>query len=494
MSAGSCAAPTLGALGAAANAGGAVSVSATNAGSGAARDKAASNGAAERGREGVAAAGAAAGAVAERTADACGKGSNLVLGYLVAYLRTKWLSTWKNPRPGKRPAPVGTMANPFGTVTVDKSRSLWCPRVRMTGIKPAFKVPALSPRRFRLTNVDDVVVVTAITVFTNKAIAEVISALLVLCTLEPELPRIIDETLAASFEARPPRHQSLVLSGLDLQQPPGEGGDAAGGVSGGGGPAVGAVAAGVAPSANDGNGAGGRISLGGLASAAEAPDSTGACHVSGPGGGAPEHGAPVVGGAQDGGGSTVRGGGAPGEGDGTHEGVNTSVEATYIMRAMLAAASKRASRLVVRRAARAKEANARVVGAPAVLAGPTPPANGTPSAATRAEPSSRRPPTGATGSRTPSRTRKRRALTGSGSSQAASKSARTGAARASTASVAATRGEPAVGGQSPPTLHPPATAGPSASTRPSTSARPSGREGAAEGAGADESSNIAGSD
>jgi len=187
----------------------------------------------------------------------------------------------------------------------------------MTGIKPPFSVPSLSPRRFRLTNVDDVVVVTAITVSTNKAIAKVISALLVLCTLEPELPGIIDETLAASFEARPPRHQSVVLSGLDVQQPPGEGGDAASGVSGGGGPAVGAVAAGVEPGANDGNGAGGRTGLGGLASAAEAPECTGAGDVSGPGGSTPEHGALVGGGAQDGDGSTVRGGGAPGEGDGT---------------------------------------------------------------------------------------------------------------------------------------------------------------------------------
>jgi len=84
----------------------------------------ASNGAAEKGRGGVPAAGEVAGAVAERTAEACGKGSSLVLGYWVAYLRTKWLPTWKNPRPGKRSAPAGTIANPIGTVTVDKSRSL----------------------------------------------------------------------------------------------------------------------------------------------------------------------------------------------------------------------------------------------------------------------------------------------------------------------------------------------------------------------------------
>lgn len=119
---------------------------------------------------------------------------------------------------GKLPAPAGTMANPLGTVTIDKNRSLWCPRVQMTGIKPAFNVPALASKWLKLADVDDVIVISAITVSKQKTIAEVIGALLSLCVLEPAMTRIVEETLEASFEARPARHPSLVLSGPDVQR------------------------------------------------------------------------------------------------------------------------------------------------------------------------------------------------------------------------------------------------------------------------------------
>ncbi|KAK1870420.1 hypothetical protein I4F81_012880 [Pyropia yezoensis] len=95
-------------------------------------------------------------------------------------------------------------------------RSLWCPRVQMAAIKPAFDVPELAARRLKLSDVDDVTVVENISVFTNKSISEVIAALLALCALEPSMPRTIAQTLEESFDARPARHVALVLSGLDV--------------------------------------------------------------------------------------------------------------------------------------------------------------------------------------------------------------------------------------------------------------------------------------
>ncbi|KAK1861567.1 hypothetical protein I4F81_004150 [Pyropia yezoensis] len=146
------------------------------------------------------------------TADGKGSGSGSVLGYPVAFLRTKELTTWKSPGGGKAPAPAGTMANPFGTVAVDKKRSLWYPRVQLSAIKPSFDVPELAARRLKPKDVDDVVVVVNISVFTNKSIADVIAALLAICALEPSMPRIIAEALEGSYDARPARHLSRLCS------------------------------------------------------------------------------------------------------------------------------------------------------------------------------------------------------------------------------------------------------------------------------------------
>lgn len=74
-------------------------------------------------------------------------GASLVLGYLIAYLRTKALLTWKSPSGKKELAPIGTTAHPLGTVAVKTAR------------------------RLKLGDVEDVIVVSAITVFTNKTIA-----------------------------------------------------------------------------------------------------------------------------------------------------------------------------------------------------------------------------------------------------------------------------------------------------------------------------------
>eukprot|EP00170_Pyropia_yezoensis_P006354 contig_25871_g6374 len=86
----------------------------------------------------------------------------------------------------------------------------------MVGIKPAFNVSALASRRLKLDKVDDVLVITAMTVFKRKSIAEIIAVLLMLCCVVPDMT-ILEETLEASFEARPARRPSLVLSGLDVQ-------------------------------------------------------------------------------------------------------------------------------------------------------------------------------------------------------------------------------------------------------------------------------------
>jgi len=449
------------------------------------------------GSHAAASSGAADGTLAGLTVagnvNAAGKSSNLVLGYLVAYLRAKSLPTWKNSRPGKRPAPAGTMANPFGSVTVDKSRSLWCPRVLMTRIKPEFDVPELEGRRFKLANVDDVTVVTAITVFTNKSIAEVISALLVLCTLEPELSRIIDETLAASFEARPPRHQTLVLSGLDLQRRAGEGAHQAGGVSDGGPPSAGVSAVGASPGATDGEEGGG-------VGAAEVAGGGGDGGVVGASRSAPANGALGRGAVAPSGEGTLEGrrGGVPADGDGIEEGVNTSVEAAYIIRAMLEAASRRASRLAVRRAARTKRANTRSAGAAAgaatlaVLAGSAPPAHGTPSASTGAGAESDPPPSCPTAPRPPAGPRKRRGPTGGGTTQSASKRPNTGAVAVSPAGASAVREEPATRARSSATTRTQPSAGPSARTMTSPSARPLGRTGATDCAATAEGGGEAG--
>lgn len=230
---------------------------------------------------------------ADPTADGKGSGSGSVLGYPVAFLRTKELTTWKSPGGGKAPAPAGTMANPFGTVAVDKKRSLWYPRVQLSAIKPSFDVPELAARRLKPKDVDDVVVVVNISVFTNKSIADVIAALLAICALEPSMPRIIAEALEGSYDARPARHLSLVLSGLDVNttgsvQPGGAvgggspaaaaaaSGAAAGGAAGGG-VVGGGAAAGVAAEASDGNSPEGGTATEGQPGAAMAAPSEAAC-------------------------------------------------------------------------------------------------------------------------------------------------------------------------------------------------------------------------
>lgn len=318
--------------------------------------------------------------------------STLVLGYLVAYLRSTALPTWKSPRPGKAPAPAGTMANPTGTLSVEKNRSLWCPRVRMTGIKQAFDVPALASRRLKLGSVDDVVVITAITVFKNKGIADIIAVLLLLCSAVDDMPRIIAETLEASFEARPARHSSLVLSGLDVQPEAGTAGSVRRqDVGCGEGPATAAAEAATAtdtlpPANNDNesreNGAPGDGAVApqdaGVVNSAGAPSgATPPNHSLGNSGGSNEaNQAGAGGGASSAGGAgTGVGSGAGGDGDGIQENANVSVQAAYIMRAIRAAADKRASRLAVRRAVRRQNSIARDEGS-AATTGARPPAGG----------------------------------------------------------------------------------------------------------------------
>jgi len=140
----------------------------------------------------------------------------LVMGYVVAYFRTKHLPTWRFVGKGKGPAPPGTVANPHGVLTVEKGRSLWCPRVSMVAIKPSLNAPALSSRRLKLNNVPDELVILDLTDFEAKKICDVVAALLFLCTCEREAVRIVNETMAGSYDARPSRHSSLIISGLDL--------------------------------------------------------------------------------------------------------------------------------------------------------------------------------------------------------------------------------------------------------------------------------------
>jgi len=130
-------------------------------------------------------------------------GKPLVLGYLVAYLRTKRLTTWRFPGKGKGPAPRGTIANPRGTVTVDKGRSLWCQRVSIMDIKPSLSVPQLAGRRHKVSNLPDEVLVVDLTAFRTKRISDTVAALLLLCTFEPEAVRIVKEVTAGCFGARP---------------------------------------------------------------------------------------------------------------------------------------------------------------------------------------------------------------------------------------------------------------------------------------------------
>jgi len=157
----------------------------------------------------------------------------LVLGYLVAYARTKWLPTWSFPEKGKKgPAVPGTIANPRGSVTVDKHRSMWCARVSMEAIKPSFLVPGLAGRRLKLSQVPDELLFVELTDFKCMKMSEVVASLLLLCTHEPEAVRIVKEIAAGSFEARPSRHPSLVLSGLELEKVADDAGGRAGGAGG----------------------------------------------------------------------------------------------------------------------------------------------------------------------------------------------------------------------------------------------------------------------
>eukprot|EP00168_Porphyra_purpurea_P020539 TRINITY_DN8693_c0_g1_i1.p1 TRINITY_DN8693_c0_g1~~TRINITY_DN8693_c0_g1_i1.p1 ORF type:complete len:565 (-),score=90.30 TRINITY_DN8693_c0_g1_i1:344-2038(-) len=157
----------------------------------------------------------------------------LVLGYFVAYARTRWLPTWSHPENGKKgPVVPGTIANPSGAVTVNKDRSLSCARVSMVGIKSSFLVPGLASRRLKLSNVPDEMLVVELTDFKSMKISEVAASLLLLCTNEPEEARIVKEIAAGSFEARPSRQPSLVQSGLELEKVADEANSRAGGVGG----------------------------------------------------------------------------------------------------------------------------------------------------------------------------------------------------------------------------------------------------------------------
>lgn len=244
-------------------------------------------------------------------------------------------------------------------------RSLWCPRVQMAAIKPAFDVPELAARRLKLSDVDDVTVVENISVFTNKSISEVIAALLALCALEPSMPRTIAQTLEESFDARPARHVALVLSGLDVNSHT-QVGDSVGG----GAPAADAATAtaGAAPNTSGvGGSEGGPAAADGRPGAADAARS-GATRDGGvgpPRAGSTANDPPARdrgrrgdGGRAGSGGAGTGGGGEADAGDGVREEGNVAVEAAYFLRAIRQATAKRASRLAVRRAARTKESNA----------------------------------------------------------------------------------------------------------------------------------------
>jgi len=406
------------------------------------------------------------------TSEATNGSMMLVFGYLVAYLRTKCLTTWKSQSGGKAPAPVGTMANPTGLVAVDKSRSLWCPRVQMAGIKPELKVPSLAAKRFKLSNIPDVLLLVDITTFKSKSIAEVIGVLLLLCTYDPELPRIVEETVSAEFESRPSRQPSLVLSGLELSQPSGEGGDVTdGGVDAatGAGMAARATAATAVRSAagsaavmsNDqaAGGAGDGHDVGGVAgaaaAAAAASSDAGAAYRPGDGAGANVVNGSVRagGGRQD---PNAARGGPPGvgDGDGIQDGTSVALQAAYYMRAMRATAANRANRLSILRASRAAQSAAEVakaaaeanavedaqVAAAAVLASSTSAAG---SAAGAAGP---RPPPARPGRRPPLGPPKRRAPAGAPNPKPPAKKRK--AAAGSVLTNTSSGREPAAGGAS----------------------------------------------
>lgn len=153
------------------------------------------------------------------TEEPTGKSASLVLGYLIAILRTKALPTWKGPSLKKALVPAGTTASPFGKIAIKKKRSLWCPGVHVAGIKPAFNVPAFGARRLNLGDVDDVIFVSAVTMSTYKTIAEVIAALIALCALEPRISSVVRDTVEASYAARPARHLPLGLYGREVDAP-----------------------------------------------------------------------------------------------------------------------------------------------------------------------------------------------------------------------------------------------------------------------------------
>jgi len=286
-------------------------------------------------------------------------GKTLVLGYLIAYLRTKRLTPWKFPGTKKGPAPPGTVANPPGNVTVDKSRSLWCHRVSMVDMKPSFDSPKLAGHRFKHSNVSDEMLVGDLNDFKSKKIGDVVAALLLLCTYEPEAARIVNEISTGSFAARPSRHSSLVLSGLELERV-GNGDGAAEGA--GGSTAAGSVSDGDyghAPPSNGSVPADAAVGAGGegverrpgnlLPARGDFAAGDAGIRVGGNGG------AGGVAGSNHGVRGATRGNdGGPADGDGIREGRNVAVEAVYYLRAMREAANCRAQWLAVRRASRAK--------------------------------------------------------------------------------------------------------------------------------------------
>jgi len=300
----------------------------------------------------------------------------LVMSYVVAYLWTKHLPTWRFSGQGKGPAPPGTAANPHGEITVDKGRSLWCPRVSMVAIKPSFNAPALSPRRLRLNMVPDELVILDLTDFKAKKIGDVVAALLFLCTYEREAVRIINETMAGSFKARPSWRSSLVISGLELEGVPGhltcatDDGDAA---DGGGAAEDCGVAAedggGGAPSSVgrlDHAGAGARDGQQGARGDDAAVGNGSGASVGRPSSGVRAAGRPGV---ASGSGERALGNGDQAlQGDGIQEGHNFVVEAAYYLRVMRVAAECRAKRLAMRRRIRSSVAPITDAAAAAVAA------------------------------------------------------------------------------------------------------------------------------
>jgi len=394
----------------------------------------------------------------------------LVLGYLIAYLRTKHLTTWRFPGKGKGPAPPGTIANALGTVTVEKSRSLWCQRVSMLGIKPSFDVPKLTGRRHKLSDVPDEMLVGDLTDFKAKKIGDVVAALLLLCTYEPEAVRIVTEMTAGSFEVRRTRHPSLVLSGLELERVAER--ERAAEATGD------STAAGETRDRGDGSRQHGSVSAAGAAATA---GGDGVARRLGDGviarGGGVGRGA-VGGNGAASGAADGNGGGAPFDGDGIREGHNVAVEAVYYLRVMREAADNRAKRLAVRRATRAKDAAAVGEGAACDHAAESTalPTGG------RAAPAGTRPPSRRAPRRPPTGLAKRRQPAGSAVAAGTAAKKRKQAAAPSTAAGTAygAAGSAAVSATSRPTGSEAAAGGTSIAT-PSSNSSASGASSATEG-------------